>query len=393
MKIIRFRTHSLCATAVIALLSLSPLLPPLTPQLRAQVLVIGAENCPINDPFAKTPLDPRKWTIVNTDLVKRSIQRGSIVTERRKLADVLKIMWPNPPPQIQEANVAVQRGDASKALTTIEPVLVFFAKMKKNVPGSHWLAAASIKLDALVLLKNDVVLSSFIRELEGVNAALVPGLADRIKLAKLDQLLRRGDISQVLADTKTLINETIAPETLAQLHIIRGDALLHERRHEEALRAFLSVTIFYGNNPKYIPTAYIGAVKAFRALNTPSNKHLQLENVANSYLNEIIARYPHSKEAQIARGMLPKDDRENLDKKDARGLETAQAIGTGAAEEETETAVATPPSDTGSEPATPTPTPAADADKDAPADADKKPVAGKKPAAPAPAPPPQPDAL
>jgi len=129
-----------------------------------------------------------------------------------------------------------------------------------------------------------------------------------------------------LRDAEVFIKESVNPETLAQLHLIKGDCLMSQKKYEEALNAYLRVNVFYGSNPKYIPMAQLGAVRAFRGMNSPANKHLKLEDVANQYLNDIISQYPLTKEAEIAKTMLPKEDREKALKKADSAADAAATI-------------------------------------------------------------------
>ena len=249
---------------------------------------------------------------------------SSVVTSTKKYTDVTRIEWGTKRPKaMEDAEIAVQRGDASVALAKIEPVLQFFARMRKNTPGSLWLPAASIKLDALVVLKNDAVLTGFISELEAANDGTIPSLPNRIKMAKLDQTLRRGNIEQSLAEADKHIRDTVDTSFLAHLHLVKGNALLELRRYEEAMNAFLRIPVFYGTYVKYIPSAQLGAAKAFRGMDSPANRHLDLLGVSNQYLIDVITQYPLSKEAEVAKTMLPKDEREKLARADTT-LETVK---------------------------------------------------------------------
>jgi hypothetical protein len=277
------------------------------------ILTIGRDACEINDPFSTTPLNGAKWTVRGATLVRNERvpggASGQYVLRTKKLAEVSHILWPSPPKQLEDAITAYQRGDAQTALRLVQDVLNFFEKMRKDAPGSFWLKAASVKLDALMVLQNDTMLTAFIRELEAVDSSAVPGLPDRVKLAKLART-GRLDSKAAVAEADTLIRQTTNTEILAQAHLIKGDALLALREPEKAMNAYLRVNVFYGNPPHFIPAAQLGAAKAFRAMNSPANRELKLEAVANAYLRDTIREYPLTKEAAIAKTMLPKDERE-----------------------------------------------------------------------------------
>ncbi|MDR2429320.1 MAG: hypothetical protein LBD14_00175 [Puniceicoccales bacterium] len=290
----------------------------------AQVFYFGNEHWDINNPLDKNPIDSTKAVCRSSDITLERVMGSSVVKNSKKYSEVTRIEWGISRPKVMEdAEIAVQRGDASAALAKIEPVLQFFARMRKNTPGSLWLPAASIKLDALVVLKNDAVLTEFISELEAANDGTIPSLPNRIKMAKLDQVLRRGKVEQALVEADKHIRDTLDTAFLAHLHLVKGNALLELRRYEEAMNAFLRIPVFYGTYVKYIPSAQLGAAKAFRGMDSPANRDLNLLGVSNQYLIDLITQYPLSKEAEVAKTMLPKDEREKLVRADTT-LETVK---------------------------------------------------------------------
>ena len=295
--------------------------------LDAQVFYFGSERWPINDPFAdaNASKDPNKGTIRNNQvfMTKRIGNVSADVSKR--LTEVTRIEWGAARLKVMQlAEEEVLRGDGARALEYIEPVLRFFDPLKK-VPGSLWLPAASIKLDALVLLKNDVVLDDFVRELEPLNDGSILGLNDKIAMIKIGQKIRKGFAKAALADINKMISDTANLDHIANLNLLKGNALLGLSRYEDAMETFLRIPVFYGSQTKYIPTSLLGATKAFRGMNTPSNRHLRLDEVINGYLVEIITTYPYSKEAAEARNMLPRNIRESLDKKAADDSEMEEA--------------------------------------------------------------------
>ncbi|MDR2845193.1 MAG: hypothetical protein LBV28_03765 [Puniceicoccales bacterium] len=332
----RFFRHGILATTLLGIGAVA---------LPAQVFQFGTGASPgnrweINDPFSKTPPDPRKATWSSTGNITLRTASSSIT---KKITEVTLVDWGKELPQaLKDAETEVQRGEASKALTLIEPVVVQFAPIKK-VRGSLWLTAASVKLDALVLLKNDAVITDFIRELEEADNGSIPGLGNRIKLAKIEQTLRKGNTELALADAEKLIRDTVDVDLIASLHLVKGDALLSLRRYEQAMTVFLRIPVFYGTQTKLIPAAQLGAARAFRGMNSPANKHLQLDDVANRYLTDIIEQFPISKEAEIARGMLTKADRETLAQKSESGIDSVKAAGAEAGPEEEAPAAAPAP--------------------------------------------------
>ncbi len=282
---------------------------------------VGGPPWKVNDPFDKEAKpDPKKATVSGQGV---TLKTGNMEITR-KLSDVTRIVWPQTPAAIENADIEVLRGEGANALSLIEPVVRFFTPLKK-VPGSLWLRAASVKLDALVLLKNDAVIEGFLGELEEMNDGSIPGLDERIRLAKLEQLARKGKSEQALAEADKLLRDTSNLDLIAQLTLVKAGALFGLRRYEDAMNMYLRVPVFYGSRTKFIPPALLGAAKSFRAMDTPQNKYLRLEQVANKYLVEIVTQYPLSKEAEDAAALLPKAIRDSLTNKGTEGAPSGES--------------------------------------------------------------------
>ena len=223
------------------------------------------------------------------------------------MTEAILIEWPVIQPMVEAKNL-ILRGESSKALETIEPVLKTFSSVK-TVRGSPWIKAAAIKLDALDRLDNDAALSTFLDTLDKVDDGSSPELTNKIKLAKLLLQARKGDHAGVITATTTLIPQMDDPDVLARLHLLKGTSLLALKKYEDAMNTYLRVPVFYGSQQEHLPKALLGAAKAFRGMDSPATRSLKLEEVSNRYLTELIATFPVSKEAEEAKKLLPKEDR------------------------------------------------------------------------------------
>lgn len=264
------------------------------------------ERWQLNNPFApknaKTDPEAAYWR-------SREITRSSGGVERTlKFDKITRIDWPEPTPLV-EARDQVARGESEAALATIEPMLRLLEPVRKT-PGSPWLKAAEVKLDALSGLTNESALKSFIITLEQEDDGSIPGLAGKIKLAKLMVRVRAGENQIVILEADKIIEDTKEPEILARLNIIKADALLALGKYEDALNTYLYTTVFYGSEKSFLPIAYLGAAKALRGLDTPMNHEQQRNDLASAdYLRQIIREFPVSKEAAEAKTLLPRDER------------------------------------------------------------------------------------
>lgn len=277
------------------------------------------EKWPLNDPFASpgTKPDPTRAVWKGSEIV---YNKGDGVEFTRKVSTIERLEWPQEPPQLAAARDQVQRGEFTAALNLVEPILRLFEPVRKK-PGSLWLKAAEVKLDALSGLSNVSVLSAFIAVLEENDDGSVPGLASKIKLAKLTRRVREGDHTSVLIEADRLLGELDEPDTQARLTLIKADALLATRKYEAALNAYLRIPVFYGAEKAFLPGAYLGAAKALRGLDTPATRDQRLDLASAFYLREVIREFPVSKEAEEAKSLLPREERDAEEKRAAAQTE------------------------------------------------------------------------
>lgn len=283
----------------------------------SQTLIFkGGEKWEVNDPFKmdtavppKPVIDPKKGIIssIKGNVVHTVNQGGTDIEMTRKLSEVERIIWPTSE-RLTEAQVFVSRGEPSKALDAVEPIIKFFDQVKK-VPGSLWLKASMVKLDALDRLENDAAISSFLDNLEKNDDGSNPELALKIKLARLMQRARRGEHDTVITDAADLITKVDDVDVLARLHLVKGSSLLATKKYEAAMNTFLRVPVFYGSQAEHLPKAILGAARSFRGMDTPATKEQRLEEISNRYLRDLITTFPVSKEAEQAKLLLPKEER------------------------------------------------------------------------------------
>lgn len=288
--------------------------------LPAQIVTFkSGERWEVNNPFlvdakGQPVVDARKARFNTTfDRLERKTMSGSIeVVANRRMEEVVQIDWPAIT-QLDQARQMILRGEAAKALELVETVLRPFDKVKK-VPGSPWVTAAIVKLDAIDRLDNDAALAAFLSTLESVDDGSNAELGQKIKLAKLLQKARRGEHGAVVADADGLISQFDGADTLARLHILKGASLLALKRYEDAMNTYLRVPVFYGSQQEHLPKALLGAAKAFRGMDSPAAKSQRLGEVANTYLRELVATFPVSVEAEEAKALLPREDRQEAEK-------------------------------------------------------------------------------
>ncbi len=282
----------------------------------AQTFVFKGERWEVNDPFKldnsippKPVVDSKKAVInvIKGTVDRTSNQGGFEVVLTRKLSEVTEIVWPMPA-RLQEAQDNVNRGEPAKALDNAEAVIKFFEPLK-NVPGSWWIKASLIKLDALDRLENDAATNSFLAVFEKEEAAKEPEVATQIQLARLMLRARKGEHEAVIREATDLLSKVDSSELQARLHLTKGNSLLAAKKYEAAMTTFLRVPVFFGSENELIPKALLGAARAFRGMDSPALRDQKLEAVSNRYLYDVIVSYPVSKEAEEAKKLLPPEER------------------------------------------------------------------------------------
>ncbi len=282
----------------------------------AQTFVFKGERWEINDPFKmdnsippKPVVDPKKGVInqIKGTVDRTSNQGGIEVTLTRKLSEVTEVIWPIPA-RLKEAQANVSRGEPAKALDNVEAVLKFFEPLK-NVPGSWWVKASLVKLDALDRLENDAATAAFLDAFEKEEAAKQPEVATQIQLARLMQRARKGEHETVIKEAADLLGKVDSAELQARLHIVKANSLFATKKYESAMTTYLRVPVFFGSEAEFIPKALLGAARCFRGMDSPAVKDQKLEAISNRYLYDVIVSYPVSKEAEEAKKMLPKEER------------------------------------------------------------------------------------
>lgn len=244
---------------------------------------------------------------------KKEIKNGTELVSSHPLSQVQRIKWPDNDPRLTEAQAELMRGNPSAALEIAERFLMFF-KPIKTVEGSPWIRAAVIKLDALDQQANDAILNMFIGEIEATPGyRAIEELPQKIELARLNQLIRRGENASVLVKTDELMKGQTNTEMLARLHLIKGNALYNLSRYEEALNVYLRIPVFYGNEATFMPPAKLAIARSLRRMDRPELRAMRLAQCADEYLVEIINEYPMSLEAKTAFNDLPKHKRDALE--------------------------------------------------------------------------------
>jgi tetratricopeptide (TPR) repeat protein len=207
--------------------------------------------------------------------------------------NIVRLDFPEPP-DLQEAEAAVNRGDAPGALEKVESVVKQFSPFKAT-PGSYWAPAALTKLEALALQgKNSEEYDKLRAELKTINLSG----PDQVRLGGIDALIdfAKGLSGPAKTTVAKLIPQTDDASVLAKLYNLLGDIHSKLGSYPDALEAYLSVSVFYGSQADQLPISELGAARSLKKMD-------RLEDARDMFTG-IKERYPKSPQAQSAKKEL-----------------------------------------------------------------------------------------
>lgn len=195
------------------------------------------------------------------------------------ISDIERIEFPEPP-EIAVANDLLLSGKAAQALSRIGPVITAQTPFR-DIPGNWWDRAAGIKLSALIALRLDDQIPALAADLAKYGKD--PEVSRAAKVYEAKSLLKKGDSAAALAAVKSIIDESKSPETLANAWLIVGGAELARKNYREALMAYLRVPVFYPEVQIAMPSALLGAARAYEGLEDFLSAKSSLDELARSY--------------------------------------------------------------------------------------------------------------
>jgi tetratricopeptide (TPR) repeat protein len=215
---------------------------------------------------------------------------SGIVETGLPIARIAKVDFPEPP-ELALAKKAASDGNAQEVINLtanyVSSQLDF-----KDLPGSWWPAMAKICLLAQASVGNDSKVANLARQL------------GETKSADADTISRGGTLFEALKSNDTeavVVGAAALPRigggtgsALAQLAL--GRALFLKKNYPGALRAFLTIKVFYPSCSLLQPAALMGAAKAYIALNDTKR--------AMQSLQDIISLWPASPQVPEAKKRL-----------------------------------------------------------------------------------------
>jgi len=203
------------------------------------------------------------------------------------LARIAKVSFAEPP-ELVKALLASAKGNATEVLS-LTGDYVSQQSGYKDVPGSWWPEMARLRLLALASSGNDVECSELARQIGAVHNSAAESLS---RAGTLFSPLASSDLSAVLVGAKSL-PRLGGDQSSALAQLVLGKALLQKKEYPDALRAFLTIKVFYPSVAMLQPPALAGASEAYIGLKD--------EKRAAQSLGDIVKEWPDSPQAPAAK--------------------------------------------------------------------------------------------
>ena len=196
------------------------------------------------------------------------------------VARIAKVAFPEPP-ELSKAMVSASKGNATEVLSLTDD---YVAKQGgfKELPGSWWPEMARLRVLALAASSKDTDCAELARQMGTIKSPTFESLS---RAGTLFSSLASSDLEAVIVGAKAL--PRIGGDqgsALAQLAL--GRALMIKKDYPGALRAFLTIKVFYPSVALLQPSALMGAANAYLGLKD--------EKRAAQSFNEVIKEWPSS---------------------------------------------------------------------------------------------------
>ncbi len=224
--------------------------------------------------------------VFNTSTLKRSggnimvnvaVPGGGTIEMGVPVAKITKVAFPEPN-ELAKAKAASAIGNAPEVISLTSD---FVAKQGefKDLPGSWWPDMARLRLLALVSAGQEREAAELARQLGSLKAPEFEALS---RGGCLFAPLVSKDNEAVVIGAKSL-PRTGGGQGSALAQLALGKALLAKRDFQGALRAFLTIKVFYPSVTLLQPPALFGAAYAYAGLNDQKRALQSLKDLSENY--------------------------------------------------------------------------------------------------------------
>jgi hypothetical protein len=219
--------------------------------------------------------------------VKAAKPDGSVTDELVQIPQLERIEFPEVP-ALAEARQRAQTGDAAGVIESTTEAANFF-RTYADLPGSPWSEIMRLRLPALAVAGTAELLADLQKNWAPTGDAELD-TAFRLMTAA------RNDVSSVQTAWKALAQPGAGSLAAGISFLELGKAALEAKQWREALSAFLSVEVFVPQHRVLLPSALLGATKAFLGKADRAK--------ASAYSRELTSDFPGTPEAAAAAELL-----------------------------------------------------------------------------------------
>lgn len=257
-----FLKKIICSIALIALASL---------EAQAQMIILK-DNQRIN---------ASDFTVADGKISRTiKLSNGKDGQATLSLTDIDRMDWPNVK-QVQEAELLRSQGKVKEAVEILVKALDFF-KPFRNIKGSPYADVAFAHIESLDQAGD---FDTLIRVLPDVEL-MKWNEAKKLKLGiiKLNMERRTSqDQEAVLAKAESLLRDTDDSDISARLWLTIGEVHSKKNRWEEALMAYLHVSVFYGSQATLVPQAELNAARSLVKMERFQDAVVMYQRISDTY--------------------------------------------------------------------------------------------------------------
>jgi hypothetical protein len=210
-------------------------------------------------------------------MIKMTTPDGGIIEMGLPVSRITKVSFPEPP----ELAKALDAASSADALGVIALTGDYLSKNGefKDLPGSCWPQMAQVRLLALAASGKDAEAADLARE---IGVLKNPSLGSLYRGGALLGPLLSNDNEAVVVGARGLPSVGGGPgSALAQFAL--GRALLMKKDPTNALRAFLTIKVFYPSIALLQPASLRGAADAYLALKDEKHALESLQEISDTY--------------------------------------------------------------------------------------------------------------
>jgi tetratricopeptide (TPR) repeat protein len=228
-------------------------------------------------------------------MIKVTTDNGGLIEVGLPISRITKIAFAEPP-ELAAAKAAAATGNANAVLSLTESYVSTQGDFKE-VSGSWWLEMAKLRLFALAATGKDAETAPLASQIGSLS---VDGNDMLLSGGTLFTPLSVGDTEAVLVGAKALPRiGSSQGAALAQLAL--GRALLVKKDYVGALRAFLTIKVFYPSLVLLQPEALYGAANAYVGLKDTKRALQTLQEIQKSFPETLQASEAKKLESDISK--------------------------------------------------------------------------------------------